>query len=232
MDTTFNIQGNALMSAAALVGMVLLLGGLSMLLLYFMLKGRPVAARRVTAVGALAVGGYAALLLGASAAAEGRELAPGAEKYFCEIDCHLAYSVRALEPMGAAGNSELHVVTLRARFDPTTTSARRGDRPLHMNPRRVSLIDDAGREYRPSESGMRALEARRGPQPDFHRALRPGESADVPLVFALPHGARPARLLLTDAGWETRLMIGHENSPFHPRSAFVLAASDERMSQR
>ena len=38
---------------------------------------------------------YFGLLLGFSLGSREVILAPGQEKYFCEIDCHLAYSVRA-----------------------------------------------------------------------------------------------------------------------------------------
>jgi hypothetical protein len=41
-------------------------------------------------------------------------------------------------------------------------------------------------------------------------------------VFNLPSGARPARLLLNEADWITRVVIGHENSPFHKKTEFQL----------
>ena len=44
----------------------------------------------LTAVGA---GLYAALLLVVSLLSHERVLAPGEQKYFCEVDCHVAYSV-------------------------------------------------------------------------------------------------------------------------------------------
>jgi hypothetical protein len=76
---------------AAVAGVVLSI--LAALTLLFVGK-----ARWALRVGALVGTGavvYIALLLGMSLASREVTLAPGQEKYFCEIDCHLAYSVVA-----------------------------------------------------------------------------------------------------------------------------------------
>jgi hypothetical protein len=41
--------------------------------------------------------GYSAVLLGASLGGHDWTLSPGREKYFCELDCHLAYSIAGVE---------------------------------------------------------------------------------------------------------------------------------------
>src|SRR5215831_17778140 len=58
----------------------------------------------VTALLVLIVG-YGALLLGFSLCSRERTLARGQEKYFCELDCHLAYSVQNLERVKTIGTT-------------------------------------------------------------------------------------------------------------------------------
>ena len=93
------------------------------------------------------------MLLTASATSHEWSLAPGEEKYFCEIDCHLAYSVAGVEQMKTIAGGEtkqtaagtLYLVTVRTRFDEHTISPHRGDGPLFPSPREVKLVDDQGR---------------------------------------------------------------------------------------
>ena len=99
-------------------------------------------------IGALVGAGavvYFGLLFGFSLGSREVTLAPGEEKYFCEIDCHLAYSVRASREGLQNGQRVLHVA-LRTRFDETTTSPTRPkNAPLTPNPREVVLVDGQGR---------------------------------------------------------------------------------------
>src|SRR5215468_10942099 len=64
---------------------------------------------------------YWVLLLIFSAVSHDRILARGQEKYLCEIDCHLAYSVVGVNAE-AEGSSLNYTVSLRTRFDETTIS--------------------------------------------------------------------------------------------------------------
>lgn len=129
---------------AAVAGVVL--STLAALTLLFVGK-----ARWALRVGALVGAGavvYIALLLGMSLASREVTLAPGQEKYFCEIDCHLAYSVVATREELESGQRQLHV-TLRTRFDENTISPQRPkDAPLAPNPRHVLLLDSRGRSFR------------------------------------------------------------------------------------
>jgi hypothetical protein len=52
---------------------------------------------KLTLAGLILLGGYGTALLAASAISREWSLPPGEEKYFCEIDCHLAYSVAGVE---------------------------------------------------------------------------------------------------------------------------------------
>jgi hypothetical protein len=174
---------------------------------------------------------YLGVLVAFSVASGGRVLARGEEKHFCEIDCHLAYSVagvRRAKTLGAgasqtAARGEFYVVTLRTRFDETTVGPRRGDSPLYPNPRRATVYDDAGRAYEVSDEGRRALASGGGTGIPLDTPLRPGESYATELVFDLPPDARaPLRLLLNESSPETRFIIGHENSPLHRKTEFGL----------
>lgn len=155
-------------------------------------------------VGAAAVV-YFGLLFGFSLASREVTLTPGQEKYFCEIDCHLAYSVVAsAEDL----QRQLHV-TLRTRFDPATTSPQRPqDAPLTPNPRQVLLIDNQGRSFAPVTTAGIPLT----------RSLTPGESYETELTFQLPADASQPRLLITSPGWEEHLLIGGENSIGHKKT--------------
>ena len=163
--------------------------------------------------------GYASVLLGTSAASREQTLGGDQEKYFCEIDCHLAYSVVGMErvktePSGAvekSSNGTLYAVSVRTRFDENTISSHRGDSPLTPSPREVAIVDDQGRVYPASEENQQASLA---------RPLRPGESYITKLVFELPSDARGLRLLITsptEPGWLGRVIIGDEDSVFHKK---------------
>lgn len=223
MEPVFNFQGSAMLSVMAFAGTVLLLFALAAVAGYLAAREQTYAARRILWTGAGVIGVYALALAGFSAAASRQDVAAGGEKYFCELDCHLAYSVAGVERL-ASGDATggVEVVNLRVRFDPETVGPRRGRQPLYPNPRRVRLIASDGRAYAPSPAALRALDD----------PLRAGESAIIPLAFELPEGARGERLLLTETSPETRFLIGHENSFFHPRTAFRLATTTDRTAQR
>jgi len=175
-------------------------------------------ARKVALVATILLIGYASVLLGASVVSREQTLGGDREKYFCEIDCHLAYSVvgmeRAAPPSGAAENAAsgiLYTVSVRTRFDERTISPHRGDSPLTPSPRAIAIVDDQGRVYPASEEGQ---------QTSLTQPLRPGESHITKLVFELPFDARGLRLLITsptEPGWLGRIIIGDEDSIFHKK---------------
>jgi len=170
-------------------------------------------------IGALVGAGavvYFGLLFGFSLGSREVTLAPGEEKYFCEIDCHLAYSVRASREELQNGQRVLHVA-LRTRFDETTTSPTRPkNAPLTPNPREVVLVDGQGRTYAPAMMTGTPIT----------RALVPTQSYETELVFHLPADASQLRLLLTSSGWEEHLLIGDENSLGHKKTYLALPAPE------
>lgn len=229
MQPLFNFQGNAALSILAFLGTVALLGALGLSLVILLARGSRFAARRVAIAAAGVAGAYAAALAGVSLASQPRQVEPGNAKYFCEIDCHLAYSVvdarRTASLGGTRAKGAFEVVTVKVWFDPSTTSPTRGDGPLTPNPRTARLVDALGETYAQSADGLRALEAVRGAQAPLSRALRPGESYTTSLVFDVPAGVAAPELLLAESDPVTHLLIGHENSWLHRPVPFRLADS-------
>jgi hypothetical protein len=172
---------------------------------------------RLARVAAFAICGgmvvYLALLLGFSAGSHETLLGRGQEKYFCEIDCHLAYSVLDVKRQ-EQGPVDDYMVTLRTRFDETTTSPNRPkDAPLAPSPREVRLVDDAGHQYDVASSLGTSLMT----------PLTPASSYTTQLEFKVPKDARGLRLLIeTVPGWPDRLVIGDENSLGHKKTYFAL----------
>ena len=156
---------------------------------------------------------YFALLFTFSVGSRANTLARGQEKYFCEIDCHLAYSIVDVSATPDGGRSD-YVVTLKTRFDEATISPHRPkDAALMPSPREVRLIDDAGIEYTPVATGGTSLMT----------PLKPADSYTTQLEFRIPKGATGLRLLLnTIPQWPDRLVIGDENSWGHKKTYFAL----------
>jgi hypothetical protein len=182
--------------------------------------------RKILAVALILIAGYSAVLFGASLGSREWTLMPGQEKYFCEIDCHIAYAVTDTKrlpvvgtgpDMSAAGGI-FYVVTVRTRFDEKTISPHRGDSPLEPSPRAILLVDDAGRAYSPSFSAGRILEVNGESGVPMTQELRPGESYQTRVAFDVPRDARNLRLLIespTQPEWIGKFLIGDENSVFH-----------------
>jgi hypothetical protein len=175
------------------------------------LAGRaPLARRLLLGSGALPLA-YGAALIAFGAATREQTVPRGGEKFFCEIDCHVGYSVAAFVET-AGGDGRRAVVTLRSRFDETTISPQRGNGLLTPNPRSAALVDARGRRFAAEPSGAAALRA----------ALRPGESYATDLVFRIPEGAGDQRLSLVEADNLVRLLLGHERAPLAGETLLAL----------
>lgn len=175
--------------------------------------GKTTVARVVTRVAGLCALGYFALLLGFSLASRDMVLAHGQEKYFCEMDCHLAYSVVDVRT-ATEGSLTRYTVTLRTRFDETTiSSARPKDAPLTPAERTIRLQDDQGHEY--------GVAAEQGTP--LMTPLRPGDFYDSQLDFLLPKNSSGLRLLVqTRVAWPDHVVIGDESSWLHKKTYFRL----------
>jgi hypothetical protein len=224
--TYFNFQIPAPISVLAFLGTGAVLACLAIAFVVLAAARNWFAAKRVAAIGGALGAGYLAVLAGMSLASRTQVVQPGDAKYFCEIDCHLAYSVVGARRVDALGSARprgaFEVVTLKVWFDPGTTSSHRGDAPLTPNPRFVRLVDARGAKIGPSPEGTAGLASTQGAQTPLTTALRPGESYTTSLVFDVPRGDRADRLLLTEDDPVTALLIGHENSLLHPKVVFRL----------
>ncbi len=225
-----NVNLPAPIGVLALLGTGFLLSTAALIFFYTVFK-RKFGAMRLVLVGmaviaAIYIGG---VLLFSFASSE-QMLARGAEKHFCEIDCHLAYSIADVTESIRPGNapnqadaaSVYYAITIKTRFDETTISSSRGGALLYPNGRVLTVIDGSGRKYLPSIEGQRALEQARGPGIPITTPLRPSESYLTTVVFLLPADIRSPTLLINESEWITHFVIGHENSPLHKKTRFQI----------
>lgn len=198
--------------------------------LSWLFSGRGLRAK-VSAAAVVLVAGYALVLLGVSLASSETTLQPGAEKYFCEVDCHLAYSVTNVvtqpEVNGVRAQGVFYVITLRTRFDETTISKNRGNGPLEPSPRALYLVDSAGNRYTALAAAQTALESSGAAGTPIRTPLRPGESFTSTFAFDLPANARDLRLDVdspSNPAWISSIIIGDEDSLLHKKTYLALAA--------
>lgn len=225
-----NVNLAAPVGVLGLMGTSLVVLGLGLLALYGLVLRRYGRARVSLLALGVVLAVYFAFVIVFSLASGEKVLARGEEKYFCEIDCHLAYSivdVRREKTLGsaqtqAAARGDFYVLTVKTRFDEKTISSRRGGGELYPNPRRVTVYDEQGRSYQISEEGQRALRDASGAGTPLDTPLRPGESYTTGLVFDLPADARNPVLLINESDLPTRFIIGHENSFLHQKTEFKL----------
>ena len=83
---------------------------------------------------------------------------------------------------------------------------------LYPNGRALTLTDERGNRYGPAAQLGTPLTS----------PLRPAESYTTEIAFDLPENVKATALLINEDGWETHLIVGHENSPFHKKTSFQL----------
>lgn len=221
-------------------GVLLFLGG-GFLVLACLVTALVAAASRAFRIAKLAAGGaalalcgYAALLLIVAVASPNKTLQSGDWKYFCEADCHIAYSIESVqfastlgpEASPVAAHGQFVVVRLKTWFDEHSIAPWRGDSPLTPDPRVVQVVDGAGNRYSPlPASALQGLVSmtRKATTP-LDEPLRPGDSYTTTLVFDVPAGIRDAKLLIADRDPMSRLLIDHENSPLHGKIYLALSS--------
>ena len=223
---------------AAPVGVLAFLGsGLLILVAALALVGSLVARKfrfaKFVLIGMLVIAGiYVGAILAFSLAGREKVLARGEEKHFCEIDCHLAYSithVRQTKTLGTAPNQSTAqgvytIVTIKTRFDETTIASWRGNGLLYPNSRVLTLVDERGNKHAPAKAALPALDATQASSTPLTAPLRPGESYTTEVVFDLPADVKSATLLINEGEFVTHFIIGHENSFLHGKTRFQLGA--------
>lgn len=213
-----NVNLEAPIGALALLGTggLLFVGALA--LIYFLARRKAGGAKIIFAAMVITSAAYVGAMLVFSFTSHETLLARGQEKHFCELDCHLAYSIVntqqvksiATAPNQLTAQGQFTVVTLKTRFDETTIGPSRGNGQLYPNSRALTLVDDRGNRYGPVAQLNTPLAT----------PLRPGESYTTDLVFDLPPNSKPTVLLMNEGEWLTHLVIGHENSPLHKQTKF------------
>jgi hypothetical protein len=212
------------------LGTILSIGASFLILLYGVVHRSALFTRLGGGAILVIAAAYFVLLTGVSFATSEKVLPAGGWKYFCEIDCHLAYSLIGVQTTAALGpemqqvsaRGEFVVVRVKTWFDERTISAHRGNGPLTPNGRKVILLDNAGRKFGPSPEGQKAFTSVIATSMPLTQPLRPGESYTTDFVFDIPRDARGLRLLITEDDPETRLVIGHENSLMHKKIYFAV----------
>ncbi|MGI9165738.1 MAG: hypothetical protein ACR2G5_05035 [Pyrinomonadaceae bacterium] len=225
-----NVNLAAPLGVLALLGTTFVLAIAGLIFAYTIFARKFLGTIAVLLAGAVIVTVYLGLMLLMSFTSGERVLARGQEKHFCEIDCHLAYSIVDVRQTKTLGNPPnqfsasglFHVIQIKTRFDEDTIGRNRRSGPLKPNSRVATVIDDQGREYAPSQDGQRVLSQSEGIGTPLTTPLRPGESYTTSLVFDLPAGVNNPTLLINEGETVTHLVIGHENSLLHKKTRFQL----------
>ncbi len=228
MYTNVNLLAPAGALAFLGTGFVIVVAGL--VLIHALLTCRTGRAKLFLLAIVLMAGIYFGAILVFSLASSDIVLARGQEKHFCEIDCHLAYSVIDVNQSKTVGNPPSQIaaagiyyaLTIKTRFDETTIGVHRGNGLLYPNSRLLTVVDADGRKYFPSLDGQQAFEQSKDAGTPLTAPLRPGESYTTTLVFDLPTNLRNPTLLINEGEWLTRVVIGHENSPLHKKTRFQI----------
>ena len=221
---------------AAPIGALALLGAGMLFLIFvfvliFSLIRTSSGLAKLSALAIAVIGGaYLLALLGFSLSSKEQVLVRGDEKHFCELDCHLAYSVSDVRDAKTIGEGERQVaaagvfrlVTIQTRLDPETIGSNRGDSLLYPNSRSVSITDAGGNEYFPAAAAENVLYKTHAAGTPMTIPLRPGERYSTVVVFDLPPGIQRPTLLIREGETLTHLVIGHENSPLHKKVRFLL----------
>ncbi|HEU4724382.1 MAG TPA: hypothetical protein VFU59_03695 [Candidatus Eisenbacteria bacterium] len=224
------VPPNAAFVTLAFLAAALLVAAGSACALFGLLSKRPRSAVAGASVAGAVALAYGIVWTGAMLTSREQVLAQGEPKYFCEIDCHLAYAVTRVERMASlgaggpapAGGSFL-VVTMKTWFDPSTISPRRPrDVPLRPNPREIFVGDNDGHRYPALPGAAAALAAAGRVSTPMSEPLRPGESYETILVFDVPADARVPRLYVGNVPAESAFLIGHESAPLAKKTWFLL----------
>ena len=225
-----NVNLAAPVGALAFLGTAFLLFVLGLWFIYSVVRKKFGLTKFALVTIALVAGLYFVILLIFSFASSEKVIARGEEKHFCEIDCHLAYSIADVHETKTIGDAPnqltaagmFRVVTIKTRFDETTTSLNRGNGLLYPNSRVVTLSDEDGKQYFPSSAAQALLEKSQAAGTAMTIPLRPGESYSTTLVFDLPADIKSPTLLIREGEFVTHLVIGHENSPLHKKTRFQI----------
>ncbi len=209
---------NFLGSLAFLASLVLLPIGCIALVVTLVTRRRKAAARIGLGVAAW-IGIYAAALLLVSLTTPQRELAMGEEHCFDEM-CFSVQNVATSKTLDE-GNQKLttggifYIVTVQLRNDAKRVAQKPSDLAIWIQ-------DNQGRSYTQILGAGDALGQPLDASRLWDQKLQAGESQARTLAFDLPADTAEPRLVITEGGGPTFLIIGDENSPFHAKTVFKL----------
>ena len=194
MYTNGNLDAH--LAALLFLGMLALTVALVIATVVLFFRGRPLARYTLLATGVL-LASYAAALGLFSWASYDRTVKRGDEKFFCGLDCHIAYSVQNVERIKTIGaatpRGEFVLVTLRSHFDERTIAPWRGNGALKPDPPVLELVDASGRHFPISLPGQRAWEEANASSHSLSDPLRPGESYETTWVFEVSADSQSVR---------------------------------------
>jgi len=200
------------------LGTVLLIGASFLVLFYGAVRRSSFFARLGAGAALTIAAGYFILLSGVSFASSEEVLRPALE-IFCEIDCHLAYSLIGARNRRRAGPGD--ATGLRTRLICSCSSKDLVWRAHHLRPSRQwplapngrkVILSMHGRSFAPSPEGQAAFARLIGFSTPLTTLLRPGEVLHDGFRLRCPRD-------LAGSGSQSlrrprsRLVIGHENSP-------------------
>ncbi|MEP6818023.1 MAG: hypothetical protein ABJA18_00725 [bacterium] len=225
-----NVNLAAPVGALAFLGTAFLLFVVGLALIYSLVRKRFGLTKLALLTVALIAGLYLTVLLIFSFRSSEKVLARGLEKHFCEIDCHLAYSITDVQETKTLGEGPdqvtaaglFRVVTIKTRFDETTIGRNRGDGLLYPNSRVVTVSDENGKQYSPSVAVQTLLEKSHAAGTAMTIPLRPSETYATTLAFDLPADIKNPTLLIREGESLTHFVIGHENSFLHKKTRFQI----------
>lgn len=206
---------------AVVVGVVATLG--ATVILAMMRRGR-LARRALGTAGVLTVG-YLGTLFAVGATSDEHLLPAGGAKAFCEVDCHVVYSVTAVTRETDTRETDTVAVTVREAYDGATRGAREDSAAVRPGTRRFALVDTDGRRW--PAYGHQSLGG-----DTLFAPLRPGEFRAAAVLFVVPDSVTPRALLVEDDSPVSRLLVGHERSPLHRKTLLSLPAGSAAISAR
>ncbi len=207
---------NLIGTLAFLVTLVVLALALALTVLW-LAQRRTAAASRAAALMLAWIAAYAGILIAVSLASRAPILEQGQEHCFDEM-CFSVQGVTLTDALGTSrANGVFYVVDIRLRNAARATAQKPSDV-------QIWVIDDNGHEYRQFliADGDRAGQAITAGE-IWNRRINPGDRVEQAVAFDLPDSVASPRLVIAEGpGFPTTVIIGDENSLFHPKTTFRL----------
>jgi Domain of unknown function (DUF4352) len=162
------------------------------------------------------LGIYTLIMIVVSLATPQTVLVRGQEHCFDEM----CFSVRGVMTTRTVGTGT-HKLTAQGIYYIVSVQLRNAARQTSQKPDHpaLSLVDRADHQYDSSSTGQTSI----GQSPQWDQRLQPGEVQTRTVIFDVPLQIQQPHLVIAEGSWPTPLIIGDENSFFHPKTEFSLA---------